>query len=428
MNISITTLGCKVNQFESQALETLLTECGHNIVSEGEAADVCIINTCAVTAESGRKSRQAARRAMSDNPGAIIAVCGCWSQISPDEAASLGAHIVSGSGDRRGFIAAIERYAAERERLTLTDDAMKRRRFEPLPAGALRGRTRAMLKVQDGCVNFCSYCVIPYARGPIRSLPVGEAVAEAARVAEAGIKEIVITGIEIASYGRDLPDKPDLAALIKAIAGAAKGVRLRLGSLEPRIITREFCEKISKIRALCPHFHLSLQSGCDETLKRMNRKYDTKRFYESVTLLREYFPGCALTADLITGFPGEDEEEFSKTMAFIEKCAFSSMHIFPYSARPGTVAAKMPLQCGKAEKKERAAKASALAKKMQEAYLDSCIGKTCSVLFESNGKSGSKGHSENYCEVFVNEPGLCSEIRQVMITGRENGVLLGKLC
>ena len=428
MKISITTLGCKVNQFESQALETLFSQRGHEIVSTDESADVCIINSCAVTAESGRKSRQAARQDMNRNPAALIGVCGCWSQVSPEEAKELGAHIVSGSGDRRGFAEEIEKAYEERHRAVFIDDAMKRRIFEPLPAGRLHGRTRAMLKVQDGCVNFCSYCIIPYARGPIRSLPISDAVAEARRVAEAGIKEIVITGIEIASYGRDLKDGSDLPALVSAIAEAVPNTRLRLGSLEPRVITREFCQLLANIPMLCHHFHLSLQSGCDATLKRMNRKYDTERFYESVCLLREFFPGCGLTADLITGFPGEDEDEFSQTMAFIEKCAFSSMHIFPYSIRPGTVAATMPLQNNKALKKERANRAIALAKRMSEEYLESCVGITCSVLFESKAEAGSLGHAENYCEVQVDTPDLSGEIRKVEISGHKNGILIGKLC
>ncbi|MDD6189126.1 MAG: tRNA (N(6)-L-threonylcarbamoyladenosine(37)-C(2))-methylthiotransferase MtaB [Clostridiales bacterium] len=428
MKISIVTLGCKVNQFESQALEAIFSQRGHEIVSSDESADVCIINTCAVTAESGRKSRQAARHAIARNPAALIAICGCWSQVSPDEAKELGAHIVAGSGDRRGFADEVEKAYEARKTALLTDDAMKRRVFEPLPAGRLHGRTRAMLKVQDGCVNFCSYCIIPYARGPIRSLPIDEAVKEARRVADEGIKEIVITGIEIASYGRDLKDGSDLSKLVAAIADAVPETRLRLGSLEPRVITREFCRILANIPLLCHHFHLSLQSGCDATLKRMNRKYDTARFYESVELLREFFPGCGLTADLITGFPGEDEDEFAQTMAFIEKCAFSSMHVFPYSIRPGTVAAAMPLQNSKSIKKERATRAIELAGRMSEAYMKSCVGGICSVLFESGAARGSLGHAENYCEVWVEDDGLSGQIHDVEITGWKDGVLMGKLC
>ncbi len=428
MKCSIVTLGCKVNQFESQALEQLLAERGHEIVEPEQPADVCIVNTCAVTAESGRKSRQAVRRAMAANPEAIIAVCGCWSQISPEEAASLGAQLVGGSGDRRAFVEQIEVAFATREQRVVTDEALRRRAFEPLPAGRLHGRTRAMLKVEDGCVNFCTYCVIPYARGPVRSLPLSEAVGEAKRIAAAGIKEIVITGIEIASYGRDLKDGADLAALTAAVAAAVPDTRLRLGSLEPRVVTPAFCETLRALPQLCPHFHLSLQSGCDATLKRMNRKYDTARFYESVCLLRETFPGCGLTADLITGFPGEDEAEFEETLAFLRRCAFSSMHVFPYSVRPGTVAAKMPLQNDKAVKKERANRAIALAEELRRDYWAAQTGKTLSVLFETKEKRGSAGYGENYCPVRVPVPGLAGQVLPVRVTGYDKDGLIGELC
>ena len=427
MKVSIVTLGCKVNQFESQALEQLLTERGHEIVAEGEAAEVCVVNTCAVTAESVRKSRQAVRRAMTAEPEALIAVCGCWSQISPEEAKALGAQLVGGSGDRRAFVEQMEEAFRTRQTRVVTDEALRRRVFEPLPAGKLHGRTRAMLKVQDGCVNFCTYCVIPYARGPVRSLPLKDAVAEAKRIEAAGIKEIVITGIEIASYGRDLAGETDLAGLTAAVAEAVPGLRLRLGSLEPRVVTKEFCETLKAIPGLCPHFHLSLQSGCDATLRRMRRKYDTARFYESVRLLRETFPGCGLTADLITGFPGEDEEEFAETLAFIRQCAFSSMHVFPYSVRPGTVAAEMPLQVEKAVKKERANRAIAAAAEMRREYLASCVGKRFSVLFETKEKNGSAGYAENYCPVRVEEEGLAGQVLPVRVTNWDENGLFGQI-
>ena len=427
MKVSIVTLGCKVNQFESQALEQLLTERGHEIVAEGEAAEVCVVNTCAVTAESVRKSRQAVRRAMTAEPEALIAVCGCWSQISPEEAKALGAQLVGGSGDRRAFVEQMEEAFRTRQIRVVTDEALRRRVFEPLPAGKLHGRTRAMLKVQDGCVNFCTYCVIPYARGPVRSLPLKDAVAEAKRIEAAGIKEIVITGIEIASYGRDLAGETDLAGLTAAVAEAVPGLRLRLGSLEPRVVTKEFCETLKAIPGLCPHFHLSLQSGCDATLRRMRRKYDTARFYESVRLLRETFPGCGLTADLITGFPGEDEEEFAETLAFIRQCAFSSMHVFPYSVRPGTVAAEMPLQVEKAVKKERANRAIAAAAEMRREYLASCVGKRFSVLFETKEKNGSAGYAENYCPVRVEEEGLAGQVLPVRVTNWDENGLFGQI-
>ena len=424
MKVSVITLGCKVNQYESQAMETLLKERGHEPVSAGEKADAYIINTCTVTAESSRKSRQAARQAIADNPKAIIAVCGCWSQISPQEAAELGAHLVSGSGDRKAFLDDLEEIYNSRIKKVSADEPKKRRKFERLPAGTLLGRTRGMLKIQDGCENFCTYCIIPYARGPIRSLPAAEAVSEAERLAAEGIKELVVTGIEISSYGKDLGDGSSLESLIVSLDRAVPGLRLRLGSLEPRIITSEFCSALAELEGLCPHFHLSLQSGCDQTLKRMGRKYDTRLFYDALCLLREHFPDCGITADLIVGFPGESDAEFSQTLAFIEKCAFSSMHIFPYSRRPGTPAASMPEQLTRAVKKERARRASKLAAKMKEEYLNSCTGTIQSVLLKL--KTGDKYRIPgNYCRVQVATPGLGNIIKDVRITGTRNGMLIG---
>lgn len=427
MKVAVITLGCKVNQYESQAMETLLKERGHEPVSAEEKADAFIINTCTVTGESSRKSRQAVRQAIARNPDAVIAICGCWSQISPEEASGLGAHLVSGSGDRKVFLDDLEYIYKSRTKKVSVPEPKKRREFERLPAGTLLGRTRGMLKIQDGCVNFCTYCIIPYARGPIRSLPPAEAVSEAEKLAAGGIKELVITGIEISSYGRDLGDGSSLEGLVVSIAGAVPGLRIRLGSLEPRIITPGFCASLAGLKNLCPHFHLSLQSGCDQTLMRMGRKYDTALFYGAVCLLREHFPSCAITADLIVGFPGESEAEFGQTLAFIEKCAFSSMHIFPYSRRPGTPAASMPEQLTRDEKKERARRASELAAKMKEDYLKSCIGTVQSVLFETEKNGRSIGHAGNYCLVETTVPGLHNTIQDVRITGTRRGVLTGTL-
>ena len=329
MNYMIATLGCKVNQFETQAMEARLQEHGHRPCAPGEIAQAVIVNTCAVTAESGRKSRQLLRRLRDENPGAVLAVCGCYSQLSPEELEEIGARVIFGAADRMAFVAAVEKAVAEGEGETNIDEPFRRRELEKLPAGALEGRTRAMLKIQDGCVNFCSYCIIPYTRGRLRSLPLEDAAAETARICAEGYKELVLTGIEVASYGVDLPGKPGLIDCIEAVAGAAGDMRIRLGSLEPTVITEDFCRRAAATGKLCRHFHLSLQSGCDRTLKAMNRKYDTAFFYERCELLRRYFPGCALTADLIAGFPGETDEDQAETLAFIEKCAFSDMHIFP---------------------------------------------------------------------------------------------------
>ena len=427
MRIACYTLGCKVNQYETQALEQLFTQRGHTLVPfEGEAV-AYVINTCRVTAVSDKKSRQVIRRARKMAPDGVIAVCGCYPQTHPGDMDGLGVDLVSGTGDRLGFVELLERTWKERQPVTALDNALERRTFEVLPAGGLEGRTRCMLKVQDGCVNFCSYCIIPYARGPIRSLPLEQAAAEAARLAAEGYKELVLTGIEISSWGRDLEGKPHPIELIEAVCKAAPGCRVRLGSLEPRTITEEFCRRGAALPNLCPHFHLSMQSGCDSVLKRMNRKYDTERYYESVRLLREYFDRPGITTDLIVGFPGETEEEFAQTLDFIRKCAFSAMHIFPYSRRSGTPAAAMPDQVPNTVKEDRAHRAGAVAREMHQAWLESWVGKTLPVLFEEEKGGLWRGHAPNYTEVFVPGEGLHNVIRDVMITEVYQDSLKGKV-
>jgi len=428
MRIAFYTLGCKVNQYETQALEQLMTGRGHTLVPfEGEA-DAYVINTCSVTAVSDKKSRQVIRRARKAAPDAVIAVCGCYSQTHPKDMEELSVDLVSGTGDRAGFAQLLEKAWQERQPVTVLDDAMKRRSFEMLPAGGLEGRTRAMLKVEDGCVNFCTYCIIPYARGPIRSLPLNRAAEQAAQLAAEGYRELVLTGIEISSWGHELRDGTSLIDLIERVCTAAPGCRIRLGSLEPRTITGEFCRRAAALDNLCPHFHLSMQSGCDAVLKRMNRKYDTRRYYESVSLLREHFHVPAITTDLIVGFPGETEEEFLQTLAFIQKCAFSAMHIFPYSKRPGTPAAKLPGQVPKAVKEERARRAAEAAQSMERAYLEGWTGQTLPVLFEEEREGRCRGHTTRYTQVSV--PGganLHNRVRDVKITGVEGATLTGVL-
>ena len=342
MRVAIHTLGCKVNQYESQAMEELLRARGHSLVPFEAQADVYLINSCTVTATSDKKSRQAVRQARKRAPGALVALCGCYPQVSPEAARQLEADLIGGSGDRRGFLDLLEQLARTREKAVALDDPFRRRVFEALPAGGLEGRTRAMLKVEDGCTNFCAYCIIPYARGAVRSLPVEQAAAQARDLAEAGYRELVLTGIELSAYGRDLPERPGLAALIAQVCRAVPGMRVRLGSLEPRTVTEDFCAQLAGLPNLCPHFHLSLQSGCDATLARMKRRYTTERYLESVELLRRHFDRPALTTDLIVGFPGETEGEFAQTLSFLQTCAFAQMHIFPYSRRQGTPAAGCP--------------------------------------------------------------------------------------
>ena len=427
MRIAFCTLGCKVNQYETQALERLFTARGHVLAPfEGEA-DVYVINSCTVTAVSDKKSRQVVRQARKRAPDAVVALCGCYPQTHPQDMKDLPVDLVAGTGDRLEFVELVERaWAERREKITALDDAMMRRVFEPLPAGGLEGRTRAMLKVEDGCVNFCTYCIIPYARGPVRSLPLQDAAAQAARLAGEGYKELVLTGIEISSWGRELKDGTSLIDLVEAVCAAAPGCRIRLGSLEPRTVTEDFCIRAAKLKNLCPHFHLSMQSGCDATLKRMNRKYDTARFFESVSLLGKYFQTPAVTTDMIVGFPGETEEEFAQSLDFIQRCAFAAMHIFPYSKRPGTPAAAMPGQVPKAVKEERARRAAEIAARMERRYLGRW--KTAEVLFEEERDGLWRGHTTHYCEVRVQSgENLHNQLRQVSVTGVGDGYLEGEI-
>ena len=426
MRVAIYTLGCKVNQYETQAMEQELLRRGHELVPfEGEA-DGYIVNTCSVTAVSDKKSRQMIRRCKKRNPAAVVAACGCYVQTHPDEAAGLDIDLIAGTGDRMAFLDLFEQAAGEKQPLTLLDDALRRRDFEVLPAGGMAERTRAMLKVEDGCVNFCTYCIIPYARGGVRSLPKAVAVEQTAQLRQEGYRELVFTGIEISSWGHDLKTGETLIDLLEAVSAAAGDMRLRLGSLEPRTITEDFCRRASKLPNLCPHFHLSLQSGCDETLRRMNRKYDTARFYQSVTLLRAYFDRPAVTTDLICGFPGETEEEFARTLAFIEKCGFAAMHIFPYSIRPGTKAAAME-QLSAAVKERRAARAAEVASQMHRAYLEGCVGQVYLVLFEQEKDGYYTGHAPNYCETAVRGEDLHNKVLNVKITGTDGDMLVGEL-
>ena len=425
MKYIISTLGCKVNQYETQAMETFLMEKGHERAVPGELADLIIVNTCAVTAESGRKSRQTIRRLKDENPGALVAVCGCYSQIEPEAAEKLGASVIFGANLRTEFIEAIEQKLQGGEGCRNIDEPFKRREFELLPAGAVDHRTRAMLKIQDGCVNFCSYCIIPYTRGRLRSLPLDVAAEETAKLNREGFKEIVLTGIEVASYGVDLPGKPGLADVIEVVAKAAPDMRIRLGSLEPTVITEDFCRRLAATGKLCRHFHLSLQSGCDRTLKAMNRKYNCAEFYHAVELLRQYFPGCALTCDLITGFPGETEEDQQATLEFIRKCAFADMHIFPYSRRPGTPADKMEGQNTSAVKSRRAKEAQKVAAEMHREYMLSALGTELDVLFESESEGGFVGHSDSYLSVYAAGENLRGQMHRVRIISAEDELLRG---
>ena len=424
MKVAIYTLGCKVNQYETQAMEQELRRRGHEVVEFSAAADAYVVNSCSVTAVSDQKSRQMLHRIRRNHPDSVAAICGCYPQTHQEDMEKLDVDLISGTGDRLGFLTLLEEAVAEKRRIQAIDQAFERRVFEVLPAGGMTERTRAMLKVEDGCVNFCTYCIIPYARGPIRSLPLDKAAEQAAELAAQGYREIVLTGIEISSWGRDLKNGQSLIDLMEAICAAAPDMRIRLGSLEPRTVTEEFCHRAAALPQLCPQFHLSMQSGCDATLKRMNRKYDTARYLESVGLLNRFFDRPAVTTDMITGFPEETEEEFAASLEFIRKCGFAQMHIFPYSIRPGTPAAKMP-QVHKSVKEERAKRAAAVAEEMQRAYLEGCVGEIYPVLFEQTKGGRFSGHAPNYMEVLVEGENLHNTVKNVKITAVEGERLLG---
>ena len=426
MRVAIYTLGCKMNQYETQAMEQLLRQKGHQVVDFSREADAYVVNTCSVTAVSDQKSRKVLHRVRRERPGAVLAVCGCYPQTHVEDVRKLDVDLIAGTGDRAGFVDLLEQAVEERRPLELVDRSFDRRSFEVLPAGGMENRTRAMLKVEDGCVNFCSYCIIPYARGPVRSAPLETVAAQAAQLKAEGYREIVITGIEISSWGRDLKNGQGLIDLMEAISAAAPGVRIRLGSLEPRTVTEEFCRRAAALPDLCSQFHLSMQSGCDATLKRMNRKYDTARYLESVELLNRFFDRPAVTTDMIVGFPEETEEEFAKTLDFIRRCGFAQMHIFPYSIRPGTPAADME-QVPKAVKEDRARRAAAVAADMHWAYLDGCVGKTYPVLFEQPRDGKFSGHAPNYMEVLAEGEDLHNQVKPVRITGTDGQVLFGEL-
>ena len=425
MKYAFYTLGCKVNQYETQAMQQLLLARGDTLGEFDGVCDCYIVNTCTVTAVSDKKSRNAIRRARKLNPNAVIGVCGCYAQTAPEEIRKLDVDVLVGTDGRAEFLDKLAAAAAEKLRWEHVEDAGLPRAFEQLPSGGLAERTRALLKVEDGCNNFCTYCIIPYARGRVRSLPLENAVAEARKLAAEGYREIVVNGIEISSWGWEWHDGSCLRQLLAALCAAVPSVRIRLGSLEPRTIDEEFCKTLSGFENLCPQFHLSLQSGSDSVLRRMHRKYDSARYLQSVELLHRYFPGCAVTTDLIVGFPGETEEEFQETLAFLQRCAFAQMHIFPYSRRQGTPAASMPGQLSNAEKASRAHRGAELAQAMERSWLTGWIGQTVPVLFEEEKDGFWRGHTPQYIEVRVKGEHLHNQLRPVTITAAGDSLAYG---
>ena len=427
MKIAVCTLGCKTNQFECQAMEKLFAERGYDVVPQDCEADAYVVNSCTVTATADKKTRQLIRHLKRLHPHAFVAVCGCMVQTGLQDLKTIcGADILGGNRDYEAFVRGVDEALSSRmpphETLSAGECV-----FMSLPAGGLHGRTRALLKVEDGCENFCTYCIIPYARGRVRSMPLDVAVEQARGLAAEGYREIVINGIEISSWGWEWKNGSCLRQLLAALCEAVPGVRIRLGSLEPRTIDEAFCKTLSGYANLCPQFHLSLQSGSDTVLKRMHRKYDTARYLESVRLLRKYFPGCAVTTDLIVGFPGETEEEFAESLEFLKTCGLSMFHIFPYSRRKGTPAADMPDQIPNAVKERRAAEAASAAAELEAAYHASMLGTTQQVLFEQEENGLYAGHAMNYVKVYVQAAQLHNELRAVRVTDLCRDGVFGEL-
>lgn len=396
------TLGCKVNQYETEAMTESFENAGYEIVDYSEFADVYIINTCTVTNMGDRKSRQIIRRARENNPGALVAVVGCYSQIAPGEVLEIPeVSLVVGTDERSRMVELVEYAMEKEEKLNMVSDIMKVREFEEMSIKSYKSRTRAFLKIQEGCDQYCTYCIIPYARGHIRSRKPDSITAEVKELAENGFKEIVLTGIHVASYGRDLGNTSliDIIEKVHEIDGIQ---RIRMSSVDPNVMTDDFIEKLSYLPKICGHFHLSLQSGCDETLKRMNRKYTTGEYRKTVKKLREVFTDVAITTDLIVGFPGETDEEFQKTVDFIGEIAFSGMHVFKYSQRSGTPAAEYINQIKPQVKDARSKVITAIAEKNEEKFKKTFIGRCKSVLYEHPihyEQSLFEGLTDNYIRV-----------------------------
>ncbi len=422
-------LGCKVNAYETEAMQHLLEEAGYEIVPFTQKADVYVINTCSVTNMADRKSRQMLHKAKKNNPDSIVVAAGCYVQTSEKEVLNdLSVDIVIGNDRKHDLVRLLEEYSLDSVNDTVDDINDGKHDFEELFIDQTKEHTRAFIKVQDGCNQFCSYCIIPYARGRVRSRRFENVIAEVERLAANGFKEVVLTGIHLSSYGVDFEKATGLLELIQAV-NAVKGIeRIRLGSLEPKIVTEHFASELSKLDKICPHFHLSLQSGCDETLKRMNRKYTTKEYERGCELLRKYFVHPAITTDVIVGFPGETEEEFEQTKAYLEHIHFYEMHIFKYSKRKGTRAAVMPDQIDEQIKAARSEKLIALGHDMSKEFRKFYIGKNEEVLFEEKAVIGDKEYFVGYTKEYVKVAKKTDvNLENQIVSGRISGMLTDEI-
>ena len=422
-------LGCKVNAYETEAMQHLLEEAGYEIVPFTQKADVYVINTCSVTNMADRKSRQMLHKAKKNNPDSIVVAAGCYVQTSEKEVLNdLSVDIVIGNDRKHDLVRLLEEYSLDSVNDTVDDINDGKHDFEELFIDQTKEHTRAFIKVQDGCNQFCSYCIIPYARGRVRSRRFENVIAEVERLAANGFKEVVLTGIHLSSYGVDFEEATGLLELIQAV-NAVKGIeRIRLGSLEPKIVTEHFASELSKLDKICPHFHLSLQSGCDATLKRMNRKYTTKEYERGCELLRKYFVHPAITTDVIVGFPGEKEEEFEQTKAYLEHIHFYEMHIFKYSKRKGTRAAVMPDQIDEQIKAARSEKLIALGHDMSKEFRKFYIGKNEEALFEEKAVIGDKEYFVGYTKEYVKVAKKTDEnLENQIVSGRISGMLTDEI-
>lgn len=427
MKVSIETLGCKVNQYESDAMIKLFEERGYEH-THGKA-DIYIINTCTVTNLSARKSRQFISKAKSENPEGLIAVVGCYSQTEPEAIKDLGVDVILGTQGRDKIVDLCEEALKSKEQIEYIEDLKIGKSFDDLSMDDNYDMTRAYLKIQEGCNQFCTYCIIPYARGPITSRDMESIIEEAKNLAENGYKEVVLTGIHVASYGYDLDTKYRLIDVIEKINEIPKIQRIRLSSIEPRIIDEEFLDRLSKLDKICDHFHLSLQAGSDKILKKMNRKYDRDTYLEKISLIRSYYPNAGLTTDIMVGFPEESENDFLDTLDMVKMINFSKVHVFRYSQRKGTPAASYKNQISGTVKKERSERLRNLADESEKIFLDKQIGKTLAVLFEEKDGSFNTGHSKNYLKVYVeSQEYLEGQINDVIIVSRKNNFLIGKIC
>ena len=427
--VAFITLGCKVNQYETNSMIQKFIQKGYEIVEATEKADIYIVNTCTVTNMSDRKSRQMLRRVKEQNHKAIVVACGCYVQVAKEEVEKIEEiDLVLGNNEKKEIVEMIEKYEKENEKQSKIEDVMQQKEYVELGKITYTEKTRAVIKVQDGCDRFCSYCIIPYARGRVRSREPEKVITEIKKIAQQGIKEVVITGIHIASYGKDFKKDYKLIDLLEEINQVNGIQRIRLGSIEPLLITEEFVERLSKLEKICHHFHLSLQSGCDATLKRMNRRYSIQEFQEIVERLRSVYQDAILTTDIIVGFPQESEEEFKETYAFLKKIKFYKMHVFKYSPRKGTKAAQMLGQIDGKIKEERSQKLIKLSDENEREYHEKYLGKQVEILCEEEKNGYYQGHTKNYILVKVkSKEDLENQIVEVKCIENEKGHIMAKM-